>query len=570
MPIPNHLWLRGQTISNGSCGYHAMAEAFVRVARYRPELLNSEIFNPHNPIFAPSYRYLQESLEVQGPLDQHLLQAILIGDERFNNGQHIAQIFAPFISMLAASHYAVAVLPWRAQYEALNAARQVNDDSALELARQSEESFSPFGREPRELEQAHYIEYLSFWINGFFEDENQLFAHMSAEPFMHDFLNSEQGRSRPGLGASFQQMIYHQGLTWDAYPTIIFLENLCRLLYRPIHIEPAQNGDPAPLPYYPVSVISEPYLSHEHHPQPHEIIASVYRCARGAHYEYAIPPAMVERFHDRVSSFTAGTAQRLPPKATPRPERARQNPKARRAQEIKALNMIRAQKYQQAQKIATPQAPPLSQPATCVQAKVAPASKDLTEQIKSLEQKLITADQKVRHYSGARNKSLGQMRLFTQAKQARDALKQQLQTLRAKENQTPKAVVFSPQAVALTVSNPNTIMALQAQAKALQQKKALTEEESLELGLLLSEIHQKEQEEQMRDALVQIDLSERNDSQDSLTQEEDFATQAQLLFNVVFPYKSGAQGDLYTFAAEQLEELFHYELEKKSRTPSPK
>lgn len=61
-PTQRETWYTGCTISNGHCGYHALAEVFVRVFLDDPNNINPEFFNENNEFFKPARECIKNYL----------------------------------------------------------------------------------------------------------------------------------------------------------------------------------------------------------------------------------------------------------------------------------------------------------------------------------------------------------------------------------------------------------------------------------------------------------------------------------------------------------------------------
>lgn len=307
-------WSKGKTLTNGCCGYHAMAEAFTRVTRNRPDLLNGAFFNRENALFRPVQDFLCHSLGIVGSLTAENLQSALSTNEARHNGGFIARNVAPAMLLLAMTHYRLAVRPAR---DALAHATRDNQLTADErqnvaetLTQKSLVEASPFADDFNDyLERDHYLQYLRTWIyDG--SDESVSFDALGNDrlyPILAPIMNG--GAISAQTSQELSQQVTGPGLSnYMHFPTMSVFDNLSRLIFRPLAIAPATGlGGGAIDVIYPVSVNTEAELNeYDDNGTPvidDEVITSIYRCARGAHFEYAISPSAQLFYGEHASEF---------------------------------------------------------------------------------------------------------------------------------------------------------------------------------------------------------------------------------------------------------------------------
>lgn len=554
MPIPAHEWLKGQTLSNGFCGYHSMAEAFVRVARNRPELINDQFFNPDNPLFRPTYDFLRGRLNITEELTPGFLQTALLRDEIRLNGALIAQHIAPAMFILALTHYRTAIAPARAEFIRQETGLGFNAalNLAAELAMASLQQHDPFGGigANRDIERAHYVEYLSIAIYNW-EEEHALFHDNRKIPLVAHFLNSQDQTLSAATAADFSNLVYHQGLNYSQFPTISIFDNLCRLMFRPIAIE-ADHGVAAPIPYYPVTVVFEDFLSLPHHPAPHEVIAAVYRCRAGAHFQYALPPLCVQEFRENVSQLSAVARIISGLTSHRQPSSTRKNNKAHRAiLQKQALAKVRAEKHAQFMQQAAALHPHAEinkgDDRTALQKQI----QDIEFQIRYAE--MNTQKGASRKDSNRRSRQQGVAAYTPEINKLRATLaelkQQEINQTKAKETQAVDQcapLTFSTQRAPLSLDLSSEKESLENQINQLRSGDSHQNEAQIEILQL--------QREQLR-------LIEKETLEQQSMEQEDRRTGSQrytprpLLSNTVYPQEAGPIGRVINYVIEQLIEF---------------
>lgn len=236
-------WLKGSTTSNGLCGYHSLAEIFVRMCSIHPHLIRDSVFDSESPVFKPLCEHLK------GELDLKILTAASFSaalkrkmSGSCNESDIVFKNVVPALMLLSMNFYNQIILPARTAYqshegnsERLNTLspqeRSILRDK-ISFSKASEQlSFVGFWGADSANEQQALAHSLSVWFTGL-EDEH---AHMLALKQVCDKELIPAGTPITDDGVNIKKKAL-LGLQHEHYPSIQILMTLCEILFKPLQV----------------------------------------------------------------------------------------------------------------------------------------------------------------------------------------------------------------------------------------------------------------------------------------------------------------------------------------------
>lgn len=297
-------WIQCATKTNGSCGYHAFAEVFVRILRNHPEFINPMLFEPNNPVFKPLQDFLRHTLQIQEPLSLTAMQRIFSSPDKKFNFDFIFENVAPGVLLLFLSHYRHAVKKIKPVYDRIRIATEAAegwsssiDDVCFDRAL-AEINFvnSVSSAEATDIEREYYLESLKICITGGEEVEHDIVDILSSQyNFINHFLSSNQESLSSWQADNFKNLVCG-GFSFREYADQGLLMNLSHILFRPSFITRDAVGHPNltfPCGFGHQSQLQEIDTTF----QPY----AVYRCHGFAHFEYAIACSEIRDFEEQPS-----------------------------------------------------------------------------------------------------------------------------------------------------------------------------------------------------------------------------------------------------------------------------
>lgn len=307
-------WLYGQTIGNGCCGYHALAESFVRVARHTPENINPQLFEKDNAIYRPVQEFLCYSLELKEFTPQNLQAALSTQESR--NSSYIKDHVAPAMLILLLSHHRNTILPLREAFVSklsvqpqalsLSEGELLRDRIFVEVLEENlQQNNSALRLDGLATRLASYKQILSQYVLTFDSEIDRetidFFDNIVQKPVISQFLNQSEERLD---FLAFQNLFQSwPAFSFQQYPHIAHLHSLLPLLFEPVASEHSHGVE---LFYYPCAVYTEEQLAESHRSTQYAVV----RRSEVEHFEYAISAQAHKTYQETPNWPSLGTKRK--------------------------------------------------------------------------------------------------------------------------------------------------------------------------------------------------------------------------------------------------------------------